>query len=142
LFKQRSSNDPVLQRHKTEFAKNLEYLFVKGSVASAGKGFVFAALAMAGVTALLLVCDAAYRDTQRSGKDAALFQNLVGGLGLGAAASPAWNLFYYDQRLQSVDDSNLWPIPGSYPYSPTAASAVVVFREHPREDLRLIRVEK
>ena len=69
-----------------------------------------------------------------------LFQRSVGGLGMGAAASPAWNLMHFDPRLQSVDDSNLWPIAGSYPFSPSAASASVDIRELPREDLQIIRI--
>jgi hypothetical protein len=94
------------------------------------------------VTVLLFVLDAVYWDPLHGGKDMRLFQRSVGGLGMGAAATPEWNLFYYDPRLQPVDDSNLWPVPGSYPYSPSAASAVVVFREHPREDLQLTKVER
>ncbi len=70
-----------------------------------------------------------------------LFQRTVGGLGMGSAAAPAWNLLHYDPRLQAVDDSGLWPVPGSLPYSPAAASATVAITELPREDLT-IRIER
>lgn len=67
------------------------------------------------------------------------FQRAVGGLGMGAGAAPAWNVLYYDPRLQPIDDSNLWPVAGSYPFSPLAASTAVSFREISREDLRIIK---
>lgn len=62
-------------------------------------------------------------------KDVRWFQNLTGGLGMGAVKAPAWNVIDFDPRLQPVDESKIWPIPGSYPYSPTSASSVTSFRE-------------
>lgn len=67
------------------------------------------------------------------------FQRAVGGVGMGAASTPAWNLIHYDPRLQPVDDSDLWPIPGGYPFSPSAVSIVIVFRESPRKDLEIVK---
>jgi hypothetical protein len=93
------------------------------------------------VSTLLLILDGDPK-SYSSGKDTMhLFHRTVGGLGMGAAAAPAWNILHYDPRLQSVDDSNLWPIAGSYPYSPSAVSTTVVLRELPREDLQ-IRIEQ
>jgi hypothetical protein len=57
------------------------------------------------------------------------FQERTGGLGMGAVAAPAWSVVDFDPRLQPVDESKVWPLPGSYPYSPAAASSVTHFRE-------------
>lgn len=70
------------------------------------------------------------------------FQHSIGGLGTGASATPLWNLVHYDPRLQSIDDSNMWPIAGSYPYSPAAVNAVIAPGELQREDLKIIRIEQ
>ena len=94
------------------------------------------------LTVLLLMFEESdWRHSSGSG-EMRVFQRSIGGLGMGAAAAPAWNVLHYDPRLQSVDDSNLWPIPGSYPYSPSAASSAADIRELPREDLRIIRIER
>jgi hypothetical protein len=59
---------------------------------------------------LFLTLDAGHK-SHSSGMDKMhLFQNTVGGIGMGAAATSAWNLLHYDPRLQSIDDSNLWPV--------------------------------
>lgn len=63
------------------------------------------------------------------------FQRTMGGIGMGAISTPLWNMLNYDPRVQPVDDSNLWPIPGSYPYSPVGVSVVTLFLETPSEDL-------
>jgi len=115
---------------------------LKTSLSSIGACFVLAAVAVAAAGVLMFVLDAVYWGPSSGTDDMRLFQRSVGGLGMGAAATPSWNLFYYDPRLQSVDDSNLGPIPGSYPYSPSAAGTVVVFRELPRDDLKIARVKK
>ena len=106
-------------------------------LASAGRRFVFAVIAVAVVSALLLMLDSAYWNPLSDNREMRMFQRALGGLGMGAAGTPAWNIFYYDPRLQSVDDSNMWPIAGSYPYSPSSASTVAAFRELPRNDLTI-----
>jgi len=100
---------------------------------------VTAALCLATV---LLILDGSPRVYFADAPEARLFQRGIGGLGMGSAAAPTWNILHYDPRLQPVDDANLWPIAGSYPYSPSAVSAVGNFREFPREDLRIIKVEQ
>ena len=106
----------------------------------------FRLLAMATVAAilsvLLLMVDSSDRGFFSSTDEMRLFQRTIGGLGMGAAATPAWNLLYYDPRLQSVDDSDLWPVAGSYPYSPSAVSTAVTLTELPREDLTIIKVDQ
>jgi hypothetical protein len=57
------------------------------------------------------------------------FQGYVCGLGLGAAVNPAWGFISYDARIDSVDETQLWPIPGGYSYSPDRGLSVSDFRE-------------
>jgi hypothetical protein len=113
---------------------------LRASHASIGIRFLIAAIAAASLSALLLVLDGSHLKFLSVAGEMRLFQRTVGGLGMGASAAPAWNLIYFDPRLQPVDDSNLWPIAGSYPYSPSAVATAVTFRELPREDLRIIKV--
>ena len=98
-------------------------------------------MAAAILCALLFLFDGRHEESRSDAIEMRMFQRTVGGLGMGAAATPAWNLLYYDPRLQSIDDSNLWPIPGSYPYSPSGVSSAITLRELPREDLRITKVE-
>jgi hypothetical protein len=63
------------------------------------------------------------------------FQKMVGGLGMGAISSPIWNFINFDPRIQSVDDSTLWPIPGGYSYSPDRTATVSYFEEIPVNQL-------
>jgi len=71
-----------------------------------------------------------------------LFHRSIGGLGTGSSAAPAWNLVHFDMRLQSVDDSNIGPIPGSYPYSPAAIFTSTAPGDLQQEDLKIIRIEQ
>lgn len=65
------------------------------------------------------------------------FQRMVGGLGMGAIPSPIWNFINFDPRIQPVDDSILWPIPGGYSYSPDRTATVSYFEEMPVNQLML-----
>ena len=112
------------------------------SLASNGIKLFIAAIAAVCLAFLLLVFDGFHRDDSSKTETMHLFQRAVGGLGMGSAATPAWNVLHYDPRLQPVDDSNLWPVAGSYPYSPSAVSSAVAFGELPREDLRIVRIEE
>jgi hypothetical protein len=115
---------------------------LRKSLASSGLRLLVVAIIAACMAVLLLIFEAGFQRDLADIEKMRLLQHEIGGLGMGAAAAPAWNVLHYDPRLQSVDDSNLWPIAGSYPYSPSAVSAVVAFRELPREDLRIIRIER
>lgn len=67
----------------------------------------------------------------------AAFQRFAGGLGLGAAVNPKWGFLSFDPRVDSVDETQLYPIPGGYSYSPDRGTAVVEIREaawRPREE--------
>ncbi len=71
----------------------------------------------------------AHRWKSRSDEEMRWFQGAMGGLGLGAVAAPAWSLLDFDPRLQPVDESKLWPLPGSYSCSPAGTSSVTHFQE-------------
>jgi hypothetical protein len=115
---------------------------LRGSLASSGLKLSIAAVAAACLAVLLFALDSRRERNFADTSEMRLFQRTVGGLGMGSAAAPAWNLLHYDPRLQSVDDSNLWPVAGGYPYSPSAVSTAAGIRELPREDLRIIKVEQ
>jgi len=76
----------------------------------------------------VLVLDA-HRWRSLSDKEMRWFQQRTGGLGMGAVAAPAWNVIDFDPRLQPIDESKLWPLPGGYSYSPASTSSVTHFRE-------------
>lgn len=59
------------------------------------------------------------------------FQRMVGGVGMGAISVPIWNFINFDPRIQSTDDSTLWPIPGGYSYGPDRTATVSYFEEIP-----------
>jgi len=63
------------------------------------------------------------------------FQRMVGGVGMGAISVPIWNFINFDPRIQPVDDSITWPIPGGYPYSPDRTATVSYFEEIPVNQL-------
>lgn len=68
-----------------------------------------------------------------------LFQRMVGGVGIGAISTPMWNFINFDPRIQPVDDSITWPIPGGYSYSPDRTATVSYFEEIPVNQLILQR---
>ncbi|GAB4411049.1 MAG: hypothetical protein OHK0032_06880 [Thermodesulfovibrionales bacterium] len=57
------------------------------------------------------------------------FQRYVCGLGLGASISPDWGFISYDPRVDYVDETNLWPIPSGYIYSPQRGLSVGDIKE-------------
>jgi len=63
------------------------------------------------------------------------FQRMVGGIGMGAISTPIWNFINFDPRIQPVDDSTLWPIPGGYSYGPDRTATVSYFEELPANQL-------
>ena len=65
----------------------------------------------------------------------AVFQRMVGGVGMGAISTPLFNFINYDPRIQPVDDSITWPIPGVYSYGPDRTATVSYFEEIPRNQL-------
>ena len=65
------------------------------------------------------------------------FQRMVGGVGMGAISTPIWNFINFDPRIQSTDDSTLWPIPGGYSYGPDRTATVSYFEEIPVNQLMI-----
>jgi hypothetical protein len=63
------------------------------------------------------------------------FQRMVGGVGMGAISTPIWNFINFDPRIQPVDDSITWPIPGGYSYGPDRTGTVSYFEEVPVNQL-------
>lgn len=69
----------------------------------------------------------------RRADDMRTFQRAVGGLGMGAIATPLWQFMNYDPRIVSVDDSMTWPVPGGYSYGPDRTGTVSYFEETPED---------
>ena len=65
------------------------------------------------------------------------FQRMVGGIGMGAISVPIWNFINFDPRVQPVDDSITWPIPGGYSYGPDRTATVSYFEEIPVNQLMI-----
>ena len=103
------------------------------------KGILFVALtfALVGLCVFVLFFDTL---TWKRVSEAPMraFQNMAGGLGMGAIAAPVWNFINFDPRLSSVDDSVMWPIAGGYPYGPDRTATVTYFRESPKNQLILL----
>ncbi|MGB9629424.1 MAG: hypothetical protein ACPL6D_12245 [Thermodesulfobacteriota bacterium] len=68
-----------------------------------------------------------------------IFQRMVGGVGMGAISVPIWNFINFDPRIQPVDDSITWPIPGGYSYGPDRTATVSYFEEVPVNQLIIQR---
>jgi hypothetical protein len=65
------------------------------------------------------------------------FQRMVGGVGMGAISTPLFNFINYDPRIQPVDDSVTWPVPGVYSYGPDRTASISYFEEMPMDQLRV-----
>ena len=65
------------------------------------------------------------------------FQRMVGGIGMGAISVPIWSFINFDPRVQPVDDSITWPIPGGYSYGPDRTATVSYFEEIPVNQLMI-----
>ena len=57
------------------------------------------------------------------------FQQMVGGLGMGAVSSPKWCFHAFDPRLESICYATSYPVPGSYGYCPYDTIVVTGFGE-------------
>ncbi len=56
-------------------------------------------------------------------------QEFLNGLGLGSVISPEWGFLSYDPRIDFVDETVLWPIPGGYSYSPERGFSISDMKE-------------
>jgi len=59
------------------------------------------------------------------------FQQYVCGFGLGASVNPGWGFLNFDPRVDSVDETGLFPVPGGYSYSPDCGLSVSEIKENP-----------
>ena len=94
---------------------------------SRGQGIFISVLAVC----ILVVSVVVFRDVgamQRGYQDDQfLFQQAIGGVGLGSVTVPSWNFSDYDPRLQDLSEDVLYPIPGGYSYSPDRLGMVTCF---------------
>ncbi len=92
-----------------------------------GQGFFLSVLAACFLVVSLVV----FRDVSARQRgyqdDQFLFQQAIGGVGLGSVTVPAWNFSDYDPRLQDLSEDVLYPIPGGYSYSPDRMAMVTSF---------------
>jgi len=52
------------------------------------------------------------------------FQKFACGLGLGASVDAKWGFINFDPRVDPVDETTIFPVPGGYSYSPDRAMTV------------------
>lgn len=88
---------------------------------------VLLAILVVGAAIVIALDTHARNETKTS--EIKIFQKAVGGLGLGAIAAPMWQFMNYDFRIQSVDDSVTWPVPGGYSYGPDRTGNITYFEE-------------
>lgn len=93
----------------------------------------WAVLVMTATTALVL------SPAPETAEPARVFQQMVGGLGMGAAL-PRWEYASYDPRLEAICTTLEFPIPGGYCYSPDHAASVFHHAESPQALYRLVIV--
>ncbi len=78
------------------------------------------------LTLLLLVAERLFKDDLSGVKE---FQSLTFGIGLGASVNPRWGYSIFDPRIERIDETNLFPIPGGYSYVPSKGMCVSDFSE-------------
>ncbi len=88
---------------------------------------VLVILLVAAAAAAILVDEKRWQG--RQAEEMRIFQRAMGGLGMGAIATPIWNFINYDPRIFSADDSMTWPVPGGYSYGPDRTATVSYFEE-------------
>jgi hypothetical protein len=91
-------------------------------------------LILIGLTVLAMLWDQ-YSWKRIQSDQMVAFQRMVGGVGMGAISTPIWNFINFDPRIQPVDDSITWPIPGGYSYGPDRTATVSYFEEIPVNQL-------
>ena len=78
---------------------------------------IMAAVVALTAAATILVSDGSGRGKEEKSAGR-MFQRTVCGLGIGSALRPDWGFATYDPRVDSTDETRLWPVPGGYSYSP------------------------
>ncbi len=91
-----------------------------------GKNLIMLALVLNLLVAVLLFSELfGYKNLDK----AIGFQSLSGGLGLGASVNPRWGYINFDPRIERIEETNLYPVPGGYVYSPERGTSVSEFNE-------------
>lgn len=57
------------------------------------------------------------------------FQQLACGFGLGASVNPKWGFMNFDLRIDTIDETVLFPVPGGYSYSPDTGMSLTAMPE-------------
>jgi hypothetical protein len=96
--------------------------------------YLYSLLVLIALTAIAITMDQ-YSWKKIHSDQMVTFQRTVGGVGMGAISAPIWNVINFDPRIQPVDDSTLWPIPGGYSYGPDRTATVSYFEEIPVNQL-------
>ncbi len=91
---------------------------------------LFLVVAVAGILGFTFY-DSLARDARLRNPRHGIFQQMVGGLGLGAVSSPKWCLHAFDPRLESICYATVYPVPGSYAYCTYDAMVVTAFEASP-----------
>src|SRR5512134_352906 len=83
-----------------------------------GRSVVTTAAVLLLIVALSITIFDQPRKENRNREVGRTFQRSVCGLGIGSTLRPDWGFAGYDPRVDAVDETRLWPVPGGYSYSP------------------------
>jgi len=61
--------------------------------------------------------------------DSSSFQHLTCGFGLGGSINPRWGFNNFDPRVEWIEETNLFPVPAGYIYSPARTLSITDFKE-------------
>ena len=89
---------------------------------------LFLAVAFIGILGFMIYDSFAFNARLKNPRHTA-FQQMVGGLGMGAIQSPKWCLHAFDPRTESICYAAAYPVPGSYGYCPYDTTVVTGFGE-------------
>lgn len=76
---------------------------------------------------LLVIWQDSHNGSNNHRQESYLFQRAIGGIGLGAVTTPAWNFNDYDPRLEQMADDSIYPLPGGYSFTPDRLVMVSYF---------------
>ncbi len=78
------------------------------------------------LTLIVLIAEGLFKEDLSGVEE---FQRLTSGIGLGASVNPRWGYSIFDPRIERIDETNLFPIPGGYSYVPSKGMCVSDFSE-------------
>lgn len=92
------------------------------------RGIILSISVLFCLSVAVLIYDSSSQAHERTEKIKA-FQQYVCGFGLGASVNPKWGFLNFDPRIDPVDETALFPVPGIYSYSPDRGASVVDINE-------------